>query len=102
MQPRGALISCAGYRMHSYESPVIGGQHTRELMQAVELPGLSVNGNYTIVLEALKTPCPFTGMPADTDATITSHFPSDPGDVQEHQFPCCHDFLCHHDQDLWQ
>ena len=86
MQPRGALISCAGYRMHSYESPVIGGQHTRELMQAVELPGLSVNGNYTIVLEALKTPCPFTGMPADTDATITSHFPSDPGTYKNTNF----------------
>jgi len=78
-QPRGAVISCAGYRTHTYESPIIAGQHTRELMQAVEVPGFTVNGNYTIILEALSSPCPFTGMPAATDATITSHFPtSDP------------------------
>ncbi len=86
MQPRGALISCAGFRTHSYESPIIGGQHTRELQQAVELPGFTVNGNYTIVLEALNAPCPFTGMPADTDATITAHFPSDPSTYKNTNF----------------
>jgi hypothetical protein len=78
VQPRGALISCAGFRGHSFESPIVSNQHTRELQQAVELPGFTVDGNYTIVLEALSEPCPFVGLPAATDATITSHFPSDP------------------------
>ena len=76
VQPRGALISCAGYRMHSFESPIVDGHHTRELQQAVELPGFVVNGTYTIVLEALNAPCPFVGLPAAVDAKITSHFPT--------------------------
>jgi hypothetical protein len=70
-QPRGAVIGCAGYRQHGFESAVSGGNHQRELMQVVELPGLVKAGNYTIVLEAIASPCPFTGLQAHTDATIT-------------------------------
>jgi hypothetical protein len=70
-QPRGAVIACAGFRQHGFESAVVNGAHTRELMQAVELPGLTAAGTYTVVLEAIATPCPFTGIPAHTDATIT-------------------------------
>lgn len=43
----------------------------RELLQSFELPGLTTQGNYTIVVEAISTPCPFTGMQAHTDADIT-------------------------------
>jgi hypothetical protein len=67
-QPRRALISCAGYRQHPY-APATPGR--RELMQAIELPGFVAAGNYTIVLEATRTPCPFTGLPGHTDATFT-------------------------------
>jgi hypothetical protein len=70
-QPRGAVIACAGFRQHAFESAVSGGNHQRELMQAVELPGLVNAGNYTIILEATSSPCPFTGMPAAADATLT-------------------------------
>ena len=70
-QPRGAVIGCAGFRQHGFESAVSGGAHQRELMQAVELPGLVKAGNYTIVLEAIASPCPFPGLQAHTDATIT-------------------------------
>jgi len=70
-QPRGAVIACAGFRQHSYESATSGGNHQRQLLQTVEVPGLVTGGNYTFVLEATKTPCPYTGMPAHTDATIT-------------------------------
>lgn len=71
-QPRNAVVACAGYRQHYYESGTSGGNHTMELLQAIELPGFVNDGNYTIVLEAIKTPCPFTGMPAHTNATLTA------------------------------
>ena len=70
-QPRGAVIACAGFRQHSYQSAVSGGYHTRELLQAIELPGFVNPGNYTIVVEATTSPCPFVGMPAHTDAQIS-------------------------------
>jgi hypothetical protein len=70
-QPRGAVIACAGFRQHSYQSAVNGGYHTRELLQAIELPGFINPGDYTIVVEATTSPCPFVGMPAHTDAQIT-------------------------------
>jgi hypothetical protein len=73
-QPRGAVIACAGFRQHAFESSLLPvGNHTRQLMQAIEVPGFVTPGKYTVVLEALQTPCPFPGMPGHTDATITGH-----------------------------
>ena len=69
-QPRNAIISCAGYRQRHYDLELNGATPWRELLQALELPGLA-NGTYTVIIEAIKTPCPFPGMPADTDADIT-------------------------------
>ncbi len=71
VQPRGALISCAGFRRRSYDLELQGATPWRELLQAVELPGLSQTGTYNIVVEATRTPCPFTGMLAAHDANIT-------------------------------
>ena len=70
-QPRGAVVACAGYRQHGFESAVVNGLHTRELMQNIEIPGFVAAGNYSIVVEAISTPCPFPGMSAHTDAKIT-------------------------------
>ncbi|HEX4340361.1 MAG TPA: hypothetical protein VH062_30845 [Polyangiaceae bacterium] len=70
-QPRGAIVACAGYRQHTYSSETNAGHQTRELLQAIELPGFIDPAKYTIILEATKTPCPFVGMPAHTDAQIT-------------------------------
>jgi len=71
-QPRNAVVACAGYRQRHYDLVLANGQAPwRELMQTLELPGLTSTGNYTVVIEAIKTPCPFTGMPAHTDADIT-------------------------------
>jgi hypothetical protein len=73
-QPRGAVIACAGFRRHFYEPvPTPNGQRTRELMQALELPGLVNDGSYTIIVEALKTPCPYTGHPGHTDALLSDN-----------------------------
>jgi len=76
-QPRGAVIACAGFRQHSYAQTNSTGQNARELQQMLELPGFVTNGTYTIIVEATNTACPFTGLPADTDAVITSTFPED-------------------------
>ena len=76
-QPRGAVIACAGFRQHTYAQTNGSGQNARELQQAIELPGFVTNGTYTIVVEATNTACPFTGLPANTDAVITSTFPED-------------------------
>ena len=76
-QPRGAVIACAGFRQHSYAQTNSSGQNARELQQAIELPGFVAVGAYTIVVEATNTACPFTGLPADTDAVVTSTFPVD-------------------------
>jgi hypothetical protein len=69
-EPRGAVVACAGFHQHGYESATNGGLHEHALMQAVEVPGLYA-GNYTIILEATSSPCPFTGLPAFADETIT-------------------------------
>jgi hypothetical protein len=73
-QPRGAVVACAGYRRRGYnESATVPGQvrPQRELLQTIELPGFVASGSYTVVVEAIKTPCPFPGMPGHTDATKT-------------------------------
>lgn len=71
-QPRNAVVACAGYRLRHYDLELSSGATPwRELLQAIELPGLPLSGNATIIVEAIKTPCPFTGMPAHTDADIT-------------------------------
>lgn len=77
-QPRNAVISCAGYRNHHYNlalgnpaSPVSGTTPWRELIQAIEVPGFKPTGNYTVVVEAITTPCPFTGSPGHTDAEVS-------------------------------
>lgn len=70
LQPRGAIVSCAGARQHSWPAVKVGGRSTRELSQLIEIPGLAA-GNTTIVVEAIASPCPFVGLPAHTDATIT-------------------------------
>ena len=67
-QPRGAVVACAGYRQRyvrgfdslgrNYPVPAVT---KRELMQAIEVPGLVLDGNYNIIVEALATPCPFPG-----------------------------------------
>jgi hypothetical protein len=80
-QPRGAVISCAGFRQRYtrnwdalYGAYANAHQVTpvlnRELLQEVEVPGLVVNGTYKIVIEAISSPCPFVGVPAHTNATI--------------------------------
>src|SRR3569833_512912 len=76
-QPRGAVIACAGFRQHSYAQTNSGGKNARELQQAIELPGFVTKGNYTIIVEATSTACPFTGLPAAYDAAITSQFKED-------------------------
>lgn len=74
-QPRGAVIACAGYRRRGNNETAIAPAGTlpqRELMRALELPGLVARGDYTVVVEAIATPCPFTGIPAHTDAMVTN------------------------------
>jgi len=80
-QPRNAVIACAGYRQRHYDLQLNGATPWRELMQALELPGLTSTGNYTVVIEAISTPCPFTGLPAHTDATITNQDLSNPNSI---------------------
>jgi hypothetical protein len=77
-QPRGAVIACAGYRQR-FERNIDGlltqigsivQTNHRELIQAIEVPGLVADGNYKIIVEALASPCPFTGMMGHTSALI--------------------------------
>lgn len=70
-QPRNAVIACAGYRLRHFDLELNGATPWRELLQTVELPGFTSSGNYTVIVEAISTPCPFTGMAAHTDADIT-------------------------------
>jgi hypothetical protein len=70
-QPRGATIACAGYRQLTYQSEVVNGTHSRQLMQVIELPGFMKEGDYTVVVEAIASPCPFVGLPSQRDAQIT-------------------------------
>jgi hypothetical protein len=72
VQPRGAVVACAGYRNHNYEEKVVNGHHVRELNQQIELPGFVANGNYTVIVEAISSPCPFVGMQSSVDATVTA------------------------------
>jgi PKD repeat protein len=72
VQPRGAIVACAGYRNHNFEEKVSNGHHVRELSQQIELPGFVASGNYTIIVEAISTPCPFVGMQSSVDATVTA------------------------------
>lgn len=77
-QPRGAVIACAGSRQRFERNidallsktanflPV----KNRELLQAIEVPGLVANGSYRIVVEALASPCPFPGVMGHTNADI--------------------------------
>lgn len=75
-QPRNAIVACAGYRQRFARNVnhVIAGASgnpiARELVQAIEVPGLIAKGNYIIILEALATPCPFPGVLAHTNARI--------------------------------
>jgi hypothetical protein len=70
-QPRGAVIACAGYRQR-LKAPLkdAAGNIQRELLQSLELPGFTSAGDYKIVVEAISSPCDFTGMLGHTDATI--------------------------------
>lgn len=72
VQPRGAVVACAGYRSHNYEESISNGHHNRELSQQIELPGFVASGNYTVIVEAISTPCPFVGMQGSVDATVTA------------------------------
>jgi hypothetical protein len=72
VQPRGAVVACAGYRNHNFEERVSNGHHVRELSQQIELPGFVASGNYTVIVEAISTPCPFVGMQSSVDATVTA------------------------------
>jgi hypothetical protein len=75
-QPRGATIACAGYRQRFWgnvdgDNANLGGlARNRELMQAIELPGLKVDGRYEVVVEAIATPCPFPGIQGHTTAEL--------------------------------
>lgn len=77
-QPRGAVVACAGFRQRYVRnldalqsgSPLVSAVTHRELLQAIEVPGLVADGNYTVVVEALASPCPFPGVMAHDDATI--------------------------------
>ncbi len=77
-QPRGAVVACAGFRQRYVRNvdallsgnPLVSAVSHRELLQAIEVPGLVANGDYRIVVEALASPCPFPGVMAHTNATI--------------------------------
>src|SRR5262249_55511847 len=80
-QPRGAVIACAGFRQRytrgwdatygAYAGqPGVKPVFNREVLQEIEIPGMIADGQYKIVVEALASPCPFTGVMAHTDATI--------------------------------
>jgi hypothetical protein len=71
-QPRNAVIACAGFRQRHYDLELNGTAPWRELLQALELPGFTTPGSYTVIIEAISSPCPFTGMAAHTNADITA------------------------------
>ncbi len=65
------VMACAGYRQRASIARLDSNSTViRELLQAVELPGLATPGSYRVMVEALDRPCPFTGMPAHTSAVI--------------------------------
>ena len=77
-QPRGATVACAGFRQRyvrnidalQSNNPLVSAVSHRELLQAIEVPGLVADGQYKVVVEALASPCPFPGVMAHTHATI--------------------------------
>ena len=70
-QPRGAVIACAGYKQYPWHrQPDVNGSTVRELLQVIELPGLTKAGEYTLIVEALQSPCPFTGLMGHSSAKI--------------------------------
>jgi hypothetical protein len=77
-KPRGAVVACAGYRQRFIRNvdaflangPQFLTAKNRELLQAIEVPGLVTDGNYSVIVEALSSPCPFPGVMAHTNATI--------------------------------
>lgn len=77
-QPRGAVVACAGYRQRFRRNINMlqpGGTYEaaaadRELIQAIEVPGMVADGNYTVIVEAIATPCPFPGVMAHTSASV--------------------------------
>jgi hypothetical protein len=77
-QPRGAVIACAGYRqrwLRNIDALMSGGYEyvtakNRELIQTIEVPGLTTDGDYKVIVEALASPCPFPGILAHTNAAI--------------------------------
>lgn len=81
-QPRGAVVACAGTRQrfelnadavlfNNYNFAPI--EH-REVVQAIEVPGLVNDGTYQIIVEALATPCPFVGVMGHEDADLSLTF----------------------------
>lgn len=77
-QPRGAVIACAGFRQR-FERNIDAllsntlnfvATKTREVIQAIEVPGMVADGNYKVVVEALASPCPFPGVMGHTNATV--------------------------------
>jgi hypothetical protein len=74
------VIACAGYRQRAWaalenppydpQSPTNLSPVVRELIQTIEVPGLNASGEFTLVVEALARPCPFTGLPGHTSAQI--------------------------------
>jgi hypothetical protein len=71
LEPGPRMWACAGFRQHAWRAKEdANGIAARELLQAIELPGLTKTGEYYVEVEALSVPCPFTGMPAHTSATI--------------------------------
>jgi hypothetical protein len=75
-EPGPAMWACAGFRQHAWRAKEdANGIAARELLQSIELPGLTRKGQYYIEVEALGVPCPYTGMPAHTSATIAMALP---------------------------
>ena len=78
-RPRGAVVACAGYRqrfMKNVDAVLAKSRRyfepikSRELLQAIEVPGLVVDGSYKIIVEAIASPCPFPGVLAHTNAMV--------------------------------
>jgi len=65
-QVNGAIIHCAGYRQHNDKFT-----GTRELLRVIEVT--DVQGPTTLVVEALDTPCPYSGAmaPQHEDIQVT-------------------------------
>jgi hypothetical protein len=70
-RPERQVWACAGFRQRAWLAKEDAqGVAQRELMQTIELPGLTQRDEYWVEVQALAEPCPFTGMPAHTSALI--------------------------------